>query len=72
MLPTVIAYQIFHEPNTHIGQHVWNSFAPEALANGTLKAKPDAQIVGHGLESVQKGVDLLRKGVSARKIVVTL
>jgi hypothetical protein len=42
------------------------------LEKGTLKARPDAQVVGHGLESVQEGVDVLKRGVSAKKIVVTL
>lgn len=55
-----------------IGKPLWQEFLPSALANGTFKYKPDPEIVGHGLKNVQKAVDLLRKGVSAKKLVVTL
>jgi hypothetical protein len=37
-----------------------------------MQAKPDAEVVGKGLESMQHGVDVLKKGVSAKKIVVEL
>lgn len=47
-------------------------YIPEALKLGTFKAKPDPVIVGHGLESIQEGIDKLRKGVSYAKLVVAL
>jgi hypothetical protein len=34
--------------------------------------KPQADIVGNGLEDVQKGCDLLAQGVSAKKLVIAL
>ncbi|KAK8158282.1 oxidoreductase-like protein [Phyllosticta citribraziliensis] len=55
-----------------IAEAIWGRFVPEALAAGVLQAKPDPQVVGHGLESIQKGFDVLQQGVSAKKIVVTL
>jgi len=44
----------------------------KALANGTLQPQPRAKIVGEGLEAVQMGMDMLRKGVSAVKLVVKI
>lgn len=37
-----------------------------------MKCKPDPEIVGNGLEYVQEAVDLMAKGVSAKKLVVKL
>ncbi|EFX06304.1 actin-binding protein [Grosmannia clavigera kw1407] len=55
-----------------ISDGVWGKFVPAALANGSLQAKPDAHVIGHGLDKIQHGIDVLRKGVSAQKVVVTL
>ena len=49
--------------------HAWMAKALEA---GTLQPKPDPMVVGEGLESIQLGLDTVRKGVSATKIVVRL
>lgn len=51
---------------------VWSDFVTKALESGQLKAVPEPSTVGRDLESLQKGVDELRKGVSARKLVVEL
>ncbi|KAL6705121.1 hypothetical protein ACN47E_007226 [Coniothyrium glycines] len=56
----------------YIGDAVWAKWVPEALENGTLKAVPPPIVVGQGLESVQKGYDEQKKGVSFGKIVVEL
>lgn len=55
-----------------IGATLWNGFMEAALADGRFQYKPNAEIVGHGLEDVQKAVNLLAQGVSAKKLVVTL
>ncbi|RYP69570.1 hypothetical protein DL769_005245 [Monosporascus sp. CRB-8-3] len=55
-----------------VGPMIYHDFLPDALARGRYQAKPDPRIVGNGLESLQEGVDVCRKGVSAAKIVVTL
>lgn len=68
----VVAFGIVKKPNQHIGEWIWKKFVPEALANSRLRAKPDPSVTGHGLEDIQKALDVQRKGVSARKIVVTL
>lgn len=55
-----------------IGDAVWRKYIPEALANGKFRAKPEAFIIEGGLEKVQVGVDMLRNGVSAKKIVIEI
>lgn len=37
-----------------------------------IKYLPQPEIVGKGVEDVQKGVDLLAKGVSAKKLVISM
>jgi hypothetical protein len=51
---------------------VWVDFVEKALANGTLKAKPDSIVYGKGLESIQGAMERHKQGVSAAKVVVTL
>lgn len=51
---------------------VWESFVPEALATGALKPLPSPLVVGKGLESIQRGIDQNKKGVSYKKVVVEL
>jgi hypothetical protein len=55
-----------------LGKAIYNDFLPGALESGSIKSAPRAEIVGHGVESIQKAVDILRDGVSGMKIVVTL
>lgn len=54
---------------TYATVHKWME---EALAKGNLLPKPDPMIVGEGLEAIQLGIDTVRKGVSATKVVVRL
>lgn len=54
------------------GPRIWQSFLPLALGSGQFQYKPNAEIVGHGLEVVQKALNVLAQGVSARKLVVSL
>lgn len=51
---------------------IWQGFVEPALAAGQFRYKPDAEVVENGLDSVQKAVNLLAQGVSARKLVVAL
>lgn len=55
-----------------VGKVIWEDYLPQALANGKHITAPEAYVVGHGLEHVQEGIDLVHKGVSATKCVVTL
>ncbi|KAJ3487136.1 hypothetical protein NLG97_g6476 [Lecanicillium saksenae] len=51
---------------------IYKDFLPEALQQSKYVAAPPPQVVGDGLRSIQKGLDLQMEGVSAMKIVVTL
>ncbi|KAK6432381.1 hypothetical protein LTR95_011449 [Oleoguttula sp. CCFEE 5521] len=51
---------------------IWREWITKALADERMKCKPDADVVGKGLEFVQKALDKWSKGVSASKIVVEL
>jgi len=55
-----------------VGPAIWVDFLPEVLAERTLVAAPEPEIVGKGLEHIQTAMDLLKKGVSAKKLVVSL
>jgi hypothetical protein len=55
-----------------VGDAVWRQYIPKALAAGKFQAKPDPFIVKGGLEKVQEGIDLLKAGVSAKKVVVEI
>jgi hypothetical protein len=51
---------------------VYKDFLPRALEQRQFVPAPPPQIVGQGLDKIQDALDLQRKGVSGRKIVVTL
>lgn len=54
-----------------IGDAIWRKFLPQALAAGKFQAKPDPFVL-EGFENVQTGIDMVRKGVSAQKVVIHL
>ncbi|KAI1778647.1 GroES-like protein [Hypoxylon cercidicola] len=50
---------------------IFGRFLPEALASGEYKVAPKPEIVSSkGVDGIQEALDIVRKGVSARKIVV--
>ncbi|KAF5659116.1 oxidoreductase zinc-binding dehydrogenase family superfamily [Fusarium circinatum] len=51
---------------------IFNDYISEALASGSFVPAPGAEVVGHGLGSLQSALDTLDSGVSAKKIVVTM
>jgi len=58
--------------NNEVGKIVYEDFLPQALETGTFIPAPEYEVVGSGLGSIQLGLDTLKKGVSAKKIVITL
>lgn len=60
----------FKPGNEEVARRVWGEFVPRALEEGVLVAAPEPRVVGQGLRSVQRGLDVQRKGVSAAKVVV--
>lgn len=55
-----------------LGKKLYTEILPELLANGDFVPAPEPWVVGHGLEKVQEAMDLQKKGVSAKKVVVTI
>jgi NADPH:quinone reductase-like Zn-dependent oxidoreductase len=58
--------------HSDVGRAVYADFLPRALEQGRFVAAPAPQVVGSGLGSIQAALELQRKGVSAKKVVVTL
>jgi NADPH:quinone reductase-like Zn-dependent oxidoreductase len=58
--------------NNGVGKAIYEDFLPKALAEGVYIAAPDPLVAGKGLEHLQTALELLKKGVSAKKVVVTL
>lgn len=57
--------------DVELASAVFHGFLPRVLAEGTYNILPDVEVAGKGLEAIQGAMDTLRKGVSAKKIVVT-
>lgn len=55
-----------------VGKVIYKDFLPAALAKGKYIAAPEPLVVGKGLDSVQEAMNLNRRGVSAKKVVVSL
>jgi NADPH:quinone reductase-like Zn-dependent oxidoreductase len=55
-----------------VGKAVYMDYLAPALARGRFVPAPEPQVVGKGLEDVQKAMDVQKEGVSAKKIVVVL
>jgi hypothetical protein len=51
---------------------IYADFLPKALASGQFVPAPEPQVVGNSLAYVQAALETQRKGVSAKKVVVTL
>lgn len=55
-----------------VSRAIYEDYLPAALAEGKYIAAPEPQVVGKGLEHVQEAMDLNQRGVSAKKLVVSL
>jgi NADPH:quinone reductase-like Zn-dependent oxidoreductase len=55
-----------------VGPMIYQAFLPGALAGMRFVAAPDPLVVGKGLAAIPEALERQLKGVSARKIVVTL
>lgn len=58
--------------DTEVSHAVYGDFLPRALAAGTYICAPEPEVVEKGLESIQSALDILRNGMYAKKIVVSL
>ncbi|MCJ1447614.1 MAG: hypothetical protein MMC23_008125 [Stictis urceolatum] len=59
-------------PSSDAGKAIYKDWLPTALSTGQFKPSPQPKVVGEGLASIQTGIDTLKNGVSATKIVVKL
>lgn len=71
ILRAVFALDVVSKDSSSVARAVYHDFVPLALERGTLKCKPDPLVAGEGLKDVQKGLDVQKKGVSAKKVVVS-
>ncbi|MCJ1316859.1 hypothetical protein MMC15_002180 [Xylographa vitiligo] len=55
-----------------VGPAIYGDFLPVALERGTYVAAPEPHVVGKGLEHIQAAFELQKKGMSAKKVVVSL
>lgn len=58
--------------DNEVGDMLFVDFLPGALAERRYCAVPEPMIAGQGLEQIQDAIDLMRLGVSAKKLVVSL
>jgi len=58
--------------NNEVSTAIYRDFLPQALADGRYRAVPEPIVAGHGLDALQAACDTQRRGVSARKVVITL
>ncbi|KAF7358922.1 Zinc-binding alcohol dehydrogenase domain-containing protein cipb [Mycena sanguinolenta] len=57
---------------TEVGRGVFGVWLEAALADGSIKGRPQYDVVGRGLEGVQGALDMMFEGVSAKKLVVEI
>jgi NADPH:quinone reductase-like Zn-dependent oxidoreductase len=55
-----------------VGAAIYVDFLPRALAEHRFVAAPPARVAGAGLEAIETGFAVQKKGVSAEKVVVSL
>ncbi|OZJ02083.1 hypothetical protein BZG36_05318 [Bifiguratus adelaidae] len=58
--------------NTEVSKIIYEDYLPKALAEGKFVPAPEPVVVGTGLHSIQDGLEAVSKGVSAKKVVITL
>ena len=58
--------------DNEVSRVIYEDFLPLALSEGRYVAAPEPSVIGTGLDCIQAGLDVQRKGVSAQKVVVSL
>jgi NADPH:quinone reductase-like Zn-dependent oxidoreductase len=56
--------------DNEVGPAIFGEYLPAALAVKEYRAAPEAVVVGEGLDQIPAALDRMRRGVSARKLVV--
>ncbi|KAH7208331.1 chaperonin 10-like protein [Fusarium oxysporum Fo47] len=65
-----MTFEIMDDKGKPVGDYIWHKYVPEALADGRLHPKPDPLVISRGIETIQDGLNRLKKGVSAQKLIV--
>jgi hypothetical protein len=50
----------------------YKDFVPAALESGQFKLAPEPTVLGDGLDQLETGLNTLKKGVSASKLIVVV
>lgn len=58
--------------NQENSKAIYETYVPEALAKGKFVAAPEPLVAGKGLEHIEAAFALQKKGLSAKKVVVSL
>jgi NADPH:quinone reductase-like Zn-dependent oxidoreductase len=58
--------------DNELGADIFEKFLPKALEEGRYLYAPEPLVAGKGLESIQEAIEVLKRGVSAKKVVVSL
>jgi NADPH:quinone reductase-like Zn-dependent oxidoreductase len=65
----IVASSVAHND---VGKTIFVDFLPEALRAGSFIAAPESYVFGKGLENIQGAMEYQKKGMSAKKVVVSL
>jgi len=71
-LPNGVGAKFVPPISSEVGKVIFEDFLPQALAEGKYVTAPAPMVVGKGLESIQEAFKIQQKGVSAKKVVVSL
>ena len=55
-----------------LAKAIYEDFLPWAMSEGKYVLAPEPLVVGKGLEALQGAFEVVKQGVSAKKVVVTL
>jgi hypothetical protein len=58
--------------HNEVGKAIYMYFLPKALEAGTFVAAPEQHVVGKRIENIQAAFDYQKKGMSTKKVVVSL
>lgn len=71
VVPDGVRAKMLFGGNQDVILNLWRQFLPKALEDGRYRALPDPLVIKtRGLQGIQEGYDVLKKGVSAKKVVV--
>lgn len=55
-----------------VREHIWDKWMEGALETGLLKPLPPADVVAESLDGINVAIELMKKGVSGKKLVVKI